>query len=113
MNALETEISQLRQEMSAINAAKSEAESSAAQLRHELEALTTAKTEAETELNTAKLKNGKLLVKVKTLTKQVGYKYIYMIQSLFSMCNSNATIKYIFIKWQQIDKYKRYKNILP
>jgi hypothetical protein len=57
--------------MTAINTIKSEAESAVSQLRQELDALTTAKSEAETELNTAKLKNGKLLVKVKTLSKQV------------------------------------------
>ena len=57
--------------MTAINTIKSEAESAVNQLRQELDALTTEKSEAETELNTAKLKNGKLLVKVKTLSKQV------------------------------------------
>ena len=57
--------------MTALNVAKTDAETAAGQLRQELDQLSAAKTEAETELNTAKLKNGKLLVKVKTLTKQV------------------------------------------
>jgi len=71
VNALETEISQLRQEMTGLAAAKTAAETAADQLKQEVVVLTAAKTEAETELNAAKLKNGKMLVKVKTLTKQV------------------------------------------
>jgi len=41
------------------------------QLRQQIKALESAKTEVESELSGAKLKSGKLLVKVKTLTKQV------------------------------------------
>ena len=84
MNALETEISQLRQEMTALTVAKSDAETVAGQLRQEVEQLTADKTEAETELNTSKLKNGKLLVKVKTLTKQVKFIYTRFIISGFT-----------------------------
>ena len=41
------------------------------ELRQQLKAVEHTRTELEVELNAAKLKNGKLLVKVKTLTKEL------------------------------------------